>query len=92
MPDGDISSLNPAGLQYYHRLIRGLLDSGIEPMVTMYHWDLPEYLQRMGGLLNPMFGMYFKAYAELLFKEFGESVSIGAFFRYFEFYYKKKIL
>lgn len=74
MPDGDVSTLNVAGLRYYHRLIDELRTNGIEPMVTMYHWDMPEYLQRLGGILNPMFGMYFKVYADLLFREYGHKV------------------
>ena len=40
MPDGD-GPLNEAGLAYYDDLVNRLLENGIEPMVTLYHWDLP---------------------------------------------------
>ena len=61
--------LNPAGVKFYHELIDALLDAGIEPFVTLYHWDLPYDLYRKGGWLNPesvnWFAEYTKAVAEL---------------------------
>lgn len=68
LPAG-IGKLNPAGVKFYHELIDALLDAGIEPFVTLYHWDLPYDLYRKGGWLNPesvnWFAEYTKAVAEL---------------------------
>jgi beta-glucosidase len=51
IPDGD-GKINEAGLKYYSRLVDALLASGIEPFITLYHWDLPQALQEKGGWAN----------------------------------------
>lgn len=48
LPDGT-GPVNPAGLGFYDRLVDGLLARGIEPVPTLYHWDLPQALQDRGG-------------------------------------------
>jgi beta-glucosidase len=48
LPTGE-GRVNQAGLDFYRRLVDGLLERGIEPMATLYHWDLPQALQDRGG-------------------------------------------
>lgn len=73
-PTGDRTTLNKDGVLYYHRLMDGLLDNGIEPMVTMYHWDMPQALTKFGGFTNGLIIEYFVAYADFLFSNFGNKV------------------
>lgn len=74
MPNGDQSSLNPMGIAYYDNLINLLLQNGIKPMVTIYHWDLPQTLQDLGGWTNLVIIDYIVAYADILFQLFGNRV------------------
>lgn len=74
MPNGDQSSLNPKGIAYYDHLINLLLLNGIKPMVTIYHWDLPQTLQELGGWTNSAIVDYIVAYADTLFMLFGNRI------------------
>lgn len=75
LPDGLVSNVNAEGVQYYNNLINGLIDAGIKPMVTMYHWDLPSNLEtKYGGWLNESMTDYFKDYADFLYSNFGDRV------------------
>ena len=67
---------NVAGFDYYHRLIDELLANGIEPNVTMYHWDLPQYLQDIGGWENREVAYAFEKYAESCLKNLGDKVKM----------------
>lgn len=66
--------LNQRGLDFYERVVDELLDSGIEPFVTLYHWDLPQALQRKGGWANRDTVGYFEDYAEEVSKKLGDRV------------------
>ncbi|XP_041968006.1 myrosinase 1-like [Aricia agestis] len=74
LPSGFSGNVNRAGVRYYSELIDGLLARGIEPVVTMYHWDLPVAIQDMGGWTNPLIVKWFSSYARVLFAEFGSRV------------------
>ena len=68
--------VNPKGLDFYSRLVDGLLAAGVQPLVTLYHWDLPSALQQRGGWLNADSAHWFGDYAELMFRALGDRVSL----------------
>ncbi|XP_072173496.1 lactase/phlorizin hydrolase-like [Diadema setosum] len=77
LPDGTISNINQAGLDYYSNLIDELLANGIEPVVTLYHWDLPQVLQDIyGGWENDTLADLFNDYADLCFRTYGSRVKL----------------
>ncbi|XP_021911735.1 myrosinase 5-like [Carica papaya] len=76
LPKGRISGgINEEGIQYYKNLINELLDNGIEPFVTIFHWDVPQTLEDMyGGLLDRNIVSDYRDFANLCFREFGDKV------------------
>lgn len=73
LPEGR-GRLNPRGLDFYQRLVDGLLEAGIQPMLTLYHWDLPAALDRLGGWLNPDSADWFADYAQTLFRALDDRI------------------
>lgn len=69
IPDGD-GAVNEVGLAFYDRLVDALLAAGIEPMITLYHWDLPSALELRGGWRNPQIVEWFARYAEIVARHF----------------------
>lgn len=62
------------GLDFYDRLLDELLDNDVQPMVTLYHWDLPQALEDDGGWLNRATVEAFAAYAAIVGERFGDRV------------------
>jgi beta-glucosidase len=67
--------VNQAGLDFYSRLVDGLLEKGIEPFVTLYHWDLPQALQDKGGWPSRDTVSAFVEYADVVSQALGDRVS-----------------
>jgi beta-glucosidase len=65
---------NPAGIDFYRRLVDTLRDAGIEPYVTLYHWDLPQALQDRGGWTNRDTALRFGELAHTMATALGEGV------------------
>jgi beta-glucosidase len=74
LPEGT-GTVNEPGLDFYDRLVDGLLDAGITPFVTLYHWDLPQALQDQGGWADRAIVPAFAAYAETVAKRLGDRVT-----------------
>uniref|UniRef100_A0A2P2K1I3 Beta-glucosidase 12-like n=1 Tax=Rhizophora mucronata TaxID=61149 RepID=A0A2P2K1I3_RHIMU len=76
LPNGKPSGgVNREGVTYYNNLINELLVNGIQPFVTLFHWDMPQALEdEYGGFLSPKVVDDFRGYAETCFKEFGDRV------------------
>ncbi|CAN0916944.1 Beta-glucosidase 24 [Linum grandiflorum] len=76
LPHGKRSDgINEEGIEFYHRLLDLLIDNGIEPYVTIWHWDTPQALEaEYGGFLNHAIVKDFEDYCDLLFQEYGTKV------------------
>ncbi len=74
LPEGR-GTINPAGLDFYDRLVDALLAKGIVPFVTLYHWDLPSSLERDGGWVNRATAYAFADYAEIVTRRLGDRVA-----------------
>jgi beta-glucosidase len=74
LPDGK-GAINAAGLDFYDRLVDRLLQKGIQPWACLYHWDLPQALQALGGWTNREITGWFTDYAEVVVKRLGDRVT-----------------
>ncbi|WP_169582997.1 MULTISPECIES: family 1 glycosylhydrolase [Microbacterium] len=73
-PDG--GALNAQGVDFYKRLVDELLDAGILPWLTLYHWDLPQALQEKGGWANRATAELFTEYALDMHDALGDRVNV----------------
>jgi len=71
---GGTGQVNQKGLDFYHRVIDRTLELGLQPWVTLYHWDLPQVLEDKGGWTNRDIVSWFGEYAEVCSKAFGDKV------------------
>ncbi|XP_011297532.1 myrosinase 1-like [Fopius arisanus] len=74
LPTGLSKRISQDGVTYYNNLIEELMSKGIEPYVTIYHWDHPAVFESFGGWLNETMVDYFVDYAQVAFREFGSRV------------------
>lgn len=73
-------AVNEAGVKFYSDLIDCLVENNIEPMITLYHWDLPQALQDEGGWENRATAEAFVDYARLCYTRFGDRVKLWSTF------------
>ena len=73
LPEGT-GRIEPRGLDFYDRLIEGLLESGIEPWITLHHWDLPSTLYDKGGWLSRDTCAAFAEYTDIVTRRYGDRV------------------
>lgn len=67
---------NEKGMDFYRDLVKLLVQNGIRPVVTLFHWEMPQKLQDAGGWANRETALQFERYAQYVFRELGNSVPI----------------
>jgi beta-glucosidase/6-phospho-beta-glucosidase/beta-galactosidase len=73
LPEGT-GTVNQKGIDFYHKVIDKCLSAGIEPWITLYHWDMPQVLEARGGWANRKIIDWFSEYIEVATKEYGTCV------------------
>lgn len=74
LPDGT-GKVNPKGIQFYSDLVDELIKNGIEPMVTLFHWDYPMELFKRGGWMNPESPLWFEEYTKVIVEALSDRVT-----------------
>ena len=75
IPQG-VGKVNCKGIEFYNRVIDFCFELGIEPWITLYHWDLPQALQQKGGWTNRDIINWFSDYVSLCIQQFGRSCKV----------------
>ncbi|MFN3969365.1 GH1 family beta-glucosidase [Flavobacterium sp.] len=73
LPKGT-GSINQSGIDFYHKVIDACLEQGIEPFITLYHWDLPKALEEKGGWTNREILSWFEEYITVCVNEYKQKV------------------
>jgi beta-glucosidase len=73
---GGSGAFNPKGIAWYSRLVDALLEAGVQPVTTLYHWDLPQELEDAGGWANRETALRFADYAEHVARELGDRITV----------------
>ena len=68
--------INQAGIDYYRRLLDALREAGIAPFVTLYHWDLPQYLEDNGGWSNRETALCYADYVKTMAEALGDRIAV----------------
>ena len=71
---GGTGEVNRNGLDFYHKVIDKCLSAGIEPWITIYHWDMPQVLEAQGGWANRKIIDWFSEYTDVVTREYGSKV------------------
>ena len=74
-----VGTVNQKGVDHYSRLVDTLLEAGIRPFCTLYHWDLPQALEDRGGWPNRDVAGFFADYAGILAKNLGDRITTWAY-------------
>ncbi|KAM3966826.1 myrosinase 1-like [Aphomia sociella] len=74
LPNGFPNKISEAGVAFYNNYINEMLKYNITPMVTLYHWDLPQRLAQLGGFENPLIADWYEDYARVAYEQFGDRV------------------
>src|SRR3954447_16108072 len=77
LPSGT-GKVNPAGVDFYNRLVNTLLEHGIQPTATLYHWDLPQAIEDRGGWAHPDSPSWFVEYAAIVYRELDDRIKLWA--------------
>jgi beta-glucosidase len=75
LPEGT-GRVNAKGLDFYRALVDGLLENGIQPMITLFHWDIPAALEDRGGWLNSDIASWFAEYAQVCYRALDDRVDL----------------
>ena len=76
MPDG--RTVNPDGIDFYDKLVDGMLERGLKPFQTLYHWEMPSALADLGGWTNRDTCHHFADFAEVISRKIGDRVATTA--------------